>query len=577
MVGVGQRVGNYRVLRKLGQGGMGAVYEALHEEIGRRAAIKVLLPEFAQDQQNILRFFNEARAVNIIQHPGLVGVFESGRLEDGAAYIVMEYLEGELLTTRLQKAGRLPLRSALTLVRQIASALAAAHIKRIVHRDLKPDNIMLIPDPETPEGERVKVFDFGIAKLRVDSLGPNRAQPMEFRTETGIIMGTPTHMAPEQCRGASDVTGKADVYSLGVILYQVLIGHPPFVAASAGELLSMHLRDQPTPLRKLDPGIPENLADLVHRMLEKDPGERPEMSEVVLELESLGAHRTRASQSDAHIPVKNPEKAKPRPNTLQNAAGQTFSTSTQKRFVLAIGLSGVLVVIAGVLLFTDGFGGLTGHPSGTVAGRETGFAPPRPRLSNGVRWSIESEPTGAEVVNTETGNVIGKTPYVEDRPRESGELRLRVRLAGHVEQTVIVDRSSNLTTTVHLNPAAPSVPESTSSAAQKPPEVPRPGTVHWNLQSRPSGAQIVRAETGEVLGITPWDTIQPAAQGTLKLVLRAPGYADTLVLLDRFADMENKFILKRISPRTPKKSVKDEIPLFDNEDSDSSSGSGSAK
>jgi eukaryotic-like serine/threonine-protein kinase len=135
MVGVGQRIGNYRVLRKLGQGGMGAVYEAVQEEIGRRAAIKVLLPDFAKDQQSILRFFNEARAVNIIHHPGLVGVFESGRLDDGAAYIVMEYLSGELLTARLEKAGRLAHQDAINIARQIASALRAAHEKGIVHRD----------------------------------------------------------------------------------------------------------------------------------------------------------------------------------------------------------------------------------------------------------------------------------------------------------------------------------------------------------------------------------------------------------------------------------------------------------
>ena len=119
---------------------MGAVYEAVHEEIGRRAAIKILLPEFAQDQQNILRFFNEARAVNIIQHPGLVGVFESGRLEDGAAYIVMEYLEGESLGSRMKRqGGRLTIPETLRLTRQIAAALAAAHSKGIIHRDLKPD------------------------------------------------------------------------------------------------------------------------------------------------------------------------------------------------------------------------------------------------------------------------------------------------------------------------------------------------------------------------------------------------------------------------------------------------------
>ncbi|HNN94443.1 MAG TPA: serine/threonine-protein kinase, partial [Pseudomonadota bacterium] len=166
MVGVGQRIGNYRVLRKLGQGGMGAVYEAVQEEIGRRAAIKVLLPDFAKDQQSILRFFNEARAVNIIHHPGLVGVFESGRLDDGAAYIVMEYLSGELLTARLEKAGQLAHPDAINISRQIASALRAAHEKGIVHRDLKPDNVMLVADPEMPDGERVKIFDFGIAKLR---------------------------------------------------------------------------------------------------------------------------------------------------------------------------------------------------------------------------------------------------------------------------------------------------------------------------------------------------------------------------------------------------------------------------
>ena len=317
---------------------MGAVYEAIHEEIGRRAAIKILLPEFAQDQQNILRFFNEARAVNIIQHPGLVGVFESGRLEDGAAYIVMEYLEGELLSLRLQKAVRLPTRTALTLGRQIASALAAAHSKRIVHRDLKPDNIMLVPDPETPEGERVKIFDFGIAKLRVDSMGPSRNVGMEFRTETGIIMGTPTHMAPEQCRGVSDVTGKADVYALGVILYQCLIGHPPFMASSAGELLSMHLRDQPTPLRKLDKTLPDEVADFVQRMLEKEPNDRPEMLEVVAGLEALGAQRSRGSASEAYLAsVTRGDKGKNKAvQTLPPVVGQTIGTVTQRRFAVAI-------------------------------------------------------------------------------------------------------------------------------------------------------------------------------------------------------------------------------------------------
>jgi serine/threonine-protein kinase len=546
------------VLRKLGQGGMGAVYEAVHEEIGRRAAIKILLPEFALDQQNILRFFNEARAVNIIQHPGLVGVFESGRLDDGAAYIVMEYLEGELLSGRLQRAGRLPGKTALTLVRQIASALAAAHSKRIVHRDLKPDNIMLVPDPETPDGERVKIFDFGIAKLRTDSLGPSRNVGLEFRTATGMIMGTPTHMAPEQCRGASDVTGKADVYALGVILYQSLIGHPPFVASSAGELLSMHLRDQPTPLRKLDKTISEDIADLVQRMLAKEPNDRPEMSEVVAALEELGAYRSRHGASDAHIVVTKSDKGRQKApvQTMPPVVGQTFGTVTQRRFVFAIVVSALMVLVAAVILFGDLPGRRAAHEDGRADGAQ-------------VRWSIDSEPSGAQVVRDDNGQVLGETPYHADRPRGSGEVKLRVRAQGYGEQTVIADAASNLTTTVYLNKQAPRHED-----AERPPPVAAlpTGTVEWKIGSRPNGAAVIRVDTGETLGVTPFTKQWPAAPGTLKVILRAPGYVDTLVILDQSSPMDMKYVLRSIKPQRKRQAREDDIPLFDSEEGASSSG-----
>ena len=551
MIGLGQRIGNYRVLRKLGQGGMGAVFEAVHEEIGRRAAIKILLPEFATDQQNILRFFNEARAVNIIQHPGLVGVFESGRLEDGAAYIIMEYLEGELLSARLQKVGRLPSKTALTLGRQIASALAAAHTKRIVHRDLKPDNIMLVPDPETPEGERVKIFDFGIAKLRVDSLGPSRGHGMEFRTATGMIMGTPTHMAPEQCRGVSDVTGKADVYALGIILYQSLIGHPPFMAASAGELLSMHLRDQPTPLRKLDKAISEDIADFVHRMLAKEPTDRPEMSEVVAGLEELGAQRSRGSASDAFISVTKGDKGRQKVvQTLPPVVGQTIGTATQRRFAVAIIISSCLVLIAAVLLFGD-----FDKIDKTSTHVETPGGPQ-------VRWTIESEPSGAQVIRDDTGQVLGTTRYDADQPRGTGEIKLRVRAAGYGDQTVIADAGSNLSTTVYLNKLAPPKAPQTEQAPTPNPDN-ATGTVEWKIDSKPRGASVVRVDNGQQIGVTPFVFSHPVGPGTMKVLLRAPGYVDQLVLLDQSSAMDMQYKLKSTRPRTRRPAhEEDDIPLF---------------
>mgnify|MGYP002140519901 CR=1 FL=1 len=177
----------------LGKGGMGTVFEAVHEAIERRVAIKILHPEYARTSEFAARFFNEARAVNKIDHPGLVQVNDYGQTPDGTAYIVMEYLRGETLGARLKRTnGVIPLTESLRMLRQVASALAAAHGKGIVHRDLKPDNIMLVPDPETPGGERSKLLDFGIAKVVEEARSGN----------TGAI-GSPFWMAPEQTERGS--------------------------------------------------------------------------------------------------------------------------------------------------------------------------------------------------------------------------------------------------------------------------------------------------------------------------------------------------------------------------------------
>src|SRR5262249_11683258 len=150
-----------------------------------------------------------------------------------------------------------------------ASALVAAHAKHIIHRDLKPSNIMLVPDPDVPGGERVKVVDFGIAKLSGDQ------GPSQLKTRAGAILGTPTYMSPEQCRGAGEVNDKSDIYSLGVVIYEMLSGRPPFVADGEGEVMAMHLYQAPPPLHSLIPTLPLDLVNLVHSMLAKVPEQRP--------------------------------------------------------------------------------------------------------------------------------------------------------------------------------------------------------------------------------------------------------------------------------------------------------------
>jgi serine/threonine-protein kinase len=278
---IGQTIGNYRLVEKLGEGGIGVVFGAQHTQLSRRAAIKVLRPEFSADKDMVSRFFTEAESVNLVQHPGIVSIFEFGRLPDQTAYIVMELLEGDTLKKRMAARLGLP---GLRLIRQIASALAAVHAHGIVHRDLKPDNVIIVADPDVPGGERCKILDFGIAKIRA----PVVPEGVDLHaTRSGQMMGTPIYMSPEQFRDAAAVTDRADVYSLGVMLYEVLAGQPPFVGQGLADLAGMHLYVPPRPLREHDPTLPEALEALVGRMLAKAPGDRPSMTEVAAQLDAI--------------------------------------------------------------------------------------------------------------------------------------------------------------------------------------------------------------------------------------------------------------------------------------------------
>jgi hypothetical protein len=262
----GTQVGAYRVLHQIGEGGMGSVWLAEHIALGRRAALKVLHPEFSSRPDIVTRFFNEARAATAIPDPGIVQIFDFGQHIDGSAYIVMELLDGEPLDRRLRRESALSLGDGLRLMRQVASTLGAAHARGVVHRDLKPENIFVVRDPEVPGGERAKVLDFGIAKLAGDQ--------GSIKTQTSAMMGTPTFMSPEQCRGAGYVDQRSDVYALGCVLFTLVVGRPPFEADGVGEIIAMHLREPAPAPSQLRPGIPPEIDQIVLRCLAKDPAQR---------------------------------------------------------------------------------------------------------------------------------------------------------------------------------------------------------------------------------------------------------------------------------------------------------------
>jgi len=226
----GTVLGEWRIDAQIGEGGMGTVYAAVHEEIGKRAAIKVIRHRTHADPHAVDRFLQEARVVNQVQHPNIVDIFQLGRLDDGRPYLVMELLQGETLGSR-QDSGRVPTLEAIDILLQICAGLEAAHTGGVIHRDLKPENIFLA---EQCGRQVVKLVDWGIAKML--DRGPNAIDV----TDVGTVMGTPRYIAPEQARG-QDVGDRTDVYSLGAIAHELFLEAPVFTADNAADLLVAHL------------------------------------------------------------------------------------------------------------------------------------------------------------------------------------------------------------------------------------------------------------------------------------------------------------------------------------------------
>ena len=420
---IGKRLGNYVVKECIGQGGMGSVYLAEHPRIQRQVAIKVLDPLLAKSSMAAERFEAEARALTRIQHPHIVEVYDLDATDTGQMYYVMELLQGRDLLAEINgREGGMTAREVLPYVEQICAALQVAHDRGVVHRDIKPANIFVLDGAPL----RVKILDFGVAKL-LESV------PSAHPTRTGTVLGTPQCISPEQALGRSNKVGPlSDIYSLGVLLYWMLCGEPPFAGTAPGTLLSQHVRDAPPSLLERTSGVPVAVAGLVHRCLEKDPARRPASASAVAEGYILAleqADQAAPSSTTPRVVLRAPgarsEDLGPAVNTVVRASGEVARTVDLVprrpviRRVLLATLTTAAMVAGGILWSTSGEqvpGGQAAAGTRTVPGDA---APARETVLRTVEVMVEGP--GASCV----ARVSGGPPR-----RQAAPCRFRV-MSGH--------------------------------------------------------------------------------------------------------------------------------------------------
>ena len=520
---VGKNVGNYRVTRQIGGGGMGAVFLGEHPRIGKKVAIKTLHAELSSKEDMVARFFTEAKAVNDIGHPNIVDIIDFGTLDgdDGqpVSYFIMEFLEGDGLNERLKKTG-LSTDEAIHILKQCASALGASHRKHVVHRDLKPDNIYLVRRGDDPN--YVKLLDFGIAKLTGDD-----ARGAQHQTRAGLVMGTPSYMSPEQCEGKGQIDWRSDMYSLGCLYFEMLTGRVPFVGEGFVDVLIAHMaKDVPLP-SSVRADVPASLEAIVMHMLEKDRERRfQSMDELLVALNDPQAHLmawgspSHRTAVDMRAPSPSPSIVRGagggdvpaeiaaiqrvtssgdavRPTTLSGATGQLAlegsAALARSRTGLYAGLSAAALVAAVVIAFVARGSSAPVVPStepstrpstkieshAAPAAQKSGEAPaptpvltpapaPAPVVPTMVKITIDSTPRGAQVFNTSEDQRVGVTPYVIEAKRGSPDFDVILKLPGFADVIRTLSSAGDNTVNVALEPVVAPRPQAAHPRSKRP-------------------------------------------------------------------------------------------------------------
>jgi hypothetical protein len=435
MIDIGQCVGNYDVTAKLGEGGMGVVYLAEHPVIGRKAALKAIHPEYARNPEVVSRFITEAKSVNQIGHEHIVDITDFGTTPAGDFYFIMEYLEGESLARHIEQEAPFPPERALRIARQVAEALQASHDHGVIHRDLKPDNIILVN--HGGDGDFVKVLDFGLAKM----IGEGQSELRN--TRKGIVVGTPYYMSPEQCDGNVDIDPRADVYALGVLLFEMLTGKVPFGGTGFGEVMLKHMTMPAPAARSVVPELPPALDSILFRALAKDPAQRfQSMAELgaaladpeayAASMPSRGIYDDLSGRIRAARPMKRSEMAlRPTPvaapSTLRGGVGEIAAdviprTHHGRRLALAALAVGALVA----------FASSPAHKAPIARVVAAGRVLSRPAT---VRVNFNSDPDGATVSRAD-GTALGLTPLSIEVPYGDAPTEYVFSKAGHASKRV---------------------------------------------------------------------------------------------------------------------------------------------
>ncbi len=451
-------LGRYRIVRKLGEGGMGAVYEGKHELIGKRLAIKCLHAQYTSNKEVVERFYREANAATAVGNEHIIEVTDVGEFDDGAPFIVMEFLEGIEFGKLIEREGSLRIGRLVHIVTQVCGALSAAHTRGIVHRDMKPENIYLIRRGH--DDDFVKVLDFGISKMREQ----NEAVGGSL-TKTGMALGTPYYMPPEQAQGVRDLDHRADVYAVGVILYQGLTGRLPFDADSYPALMVKILTEPAAPPRLFRQDLPEPLEQLVLRAMSKDRALRFQNME-----ELAAALAPFAGMNDAPVMLSSlrpPGTAETTPFTwTQKRAAENAGTlpslaapAKPKRLGLLVGGAALgLVLVAAVGFLARGS---KAPPTAAPIPREAPLpvpaSVPAPQPAAQPTAAPVAQPVALQPKPTEVQVKISARPatariYIGDvefpnpmdawRPRSLDPVRIRVDAPGYraVEQLAIFDQ-----------------------------------------------------------------------------------------------------------------------------------------